>query len=102
MIDLNVLKENPELAKSVKLEISGADLLAFGESIQKAAIKDNNKAPLMSEEYLTTKQIADILQVSKVTIWHWDKKGITNPLRVGNMKRYRRSDIEKVLQKQKI
>lgn len=98
MIDLNVLKENPELAKSVKLEISGADLLAFGESIHKSAIAESEKnAPKETEVYLTPAQLAEALQVSLVTLWSWDKKGITRPLRIGNAKRYRRSDLEKIL-----
>lgn len=97
MIDLNVLKENPEFAKSVKLEISGADLLAFGKSIHNNAIAQGKKQPIETEEYLTPQQFADAIQVSLVTLWSWDKKGITNPLRIGNTKRYRRSDLEKVL-----
>jgi len=69
MIDLTVLKENPELAKNVRFEINGADLLTFGESIHKQ-------------------------------LWSWDRKGITKPLRIGNQKRYRKSDVEKTLQEQ--
>ena len=98
MIDLNVLKENPELAKSIKLEISGADLLAFGESIHKSAIAESeNNTQKEIEVYLTPQQFADALQVSLVSLWNWDKKGITRPLRIGNAKRYRRSDLEKIL-----
>lgn len=97
MVDLSILKENPELAKSVKLEISGADLLAFGESIHKSALAEAEKAPKEKEEYMTSKQFADALQVSLVTLWSWDNKGITRPLRIGNKKRYRRSDLEKIL-----
>lgn len=98
MIDLNILKDNPELAKSLKLEVSGADLLAFGESIHKNAVVESAKnAQKDSEEYLTPQQYAEALQVSLVTLWSWDKKGITRPLRIGNAKRYRRSDLEKIL-----
>jgi len=98
MVDLSILKENPELAKSLKLEISGADLLAFGESIQKKATEEGKNTPKEVEEYMTPPQFADALQVSLVTLWSWDKKGITKPLRIGNKKRYRRSDLEKILQ----
>ena len=97
MIDLNIIKENSELAKSLKLEITGADLLAFGESIQKKATEEGKYAPKEVEEYLTPQQFADALQVSLVTLWSWDKKRITKPLRIGNAKRYRRSDLEKIL-----
>jgi hypothetical protein len=98
MIDLNILKENPELAKSLKLEITGADLLAFGEAIQKRATEAGEKTPKENEEYLTPSQFAEALQISLVTLWSWDKKQITRPLKIGNAKRYRRSDLEKIMQ----
>jgi len=88
MIDLTILKENPELAKSIKLEVSGADLLALWEDIHKRAM-ESEKSTKEAEEYLTPQQFADALQVSLVTLWSWDKKGITRPLRIGNAKRYR-------------
>lgn len=97
MFDLNILYENPELAKNLKLEITGADLLAFGESIHKSAITASEKNTPKEEVYLTPQQFAKALQVSLVTIWSWDKKGITRPLRIGNAKRYRRSDLEKIM-----
>lgn len=101
MIDLTLLIENPELAKNLKLEIAGSDLLAFGETIHKNAIleAENKRAP-KPEKLLTPQQFADILQVSLVTLWSWDKKGITSPVRIGNAKRYRLSDVENFLKGQ--
>lgn len=49
------------------------------------------------EEYLTPSEMAQALKISMVTLWHWDKKGITHPLRVGNLKRYRKSDLKKMM-----
>lgn len=97
-IDLTVLKENLELAKSLKLEISGADLLAFGESIHKQALEAGEKTPKENEEYLTPAEFAEVLKISLVTLWSWDRKNITRPLHIGNKKLYRRSDLEKILQ----
>jgi hypothetical protein len=98
MIDLSLLIDNPELARNIKLEISGEDLLAFGKYLQNNAseVPKEKNLPLR-EEYLTSKQFIEALQISEVTLWSWDKKGITTPLRVGSQKRYRRSDLEKIL-----
>ena|SRR5450759_2787389 len=96
-IDLSVLKSNPELAKSVKLEISGADLLAFGEAIHKQALEAGEKTPKENEEYLTPAEFAEVLKISLVTLWSWDRKNITRPLHIGNKKLYRRSDLEKIM-----
>jgi hypothetical protein len=97
MIDLNLLKENPELAKNVRLEISGADLIAFGKTIHQSVITECEKNAPKDEVYLTPQQVADLWGVSLVTLWSWDNKGITKPIRLGNTKRYRKSDFEKIL-----
>ena len=98
MIDLTFLRENPELAKNIKLEVSGADLLAFGKAIHNWATEEGKEhIPKETEEYLTAAQMTEILKISAVSLWAWDKKGITKPLRIGNAKRYRRSDLEKII-----
>ena len=53
--------------------------------------------PEKDEEYLARKQVAAILQVSLVTIHDWNRKKILNPLRIGKLIRYRKSDLEKAL-----
>jgi len=45
-------------------------------------------------EYLTRKEVSIILQVTNVTLIDWEKKGILKPLRLGNLIRYRKQDIE--------
>jgi hypothetical protein len=98
MIDLVMLKENPELAKSIKIEMSLADLMAFGKSIHETATEEAKcKTSNNEEEYFTPQQLAALMKVSLVTLWNWDNKGILSPLRIGNIKRYRKSDIEKIL-----
>ena len=53
--------------------------------------------PPKQEEYLTRKQVATMLQVSLVTIHDWNKKKILNPFRLGNLIRYKRSQIDDAL-----
>ncbi len=93
---LELIAENPELAGKIKIETTATDLRAFGDYILRRA-EENRPEPKTEEVYLTPQEFADILQVSLVTLWSWDKKGITRPLRIGNQKRYRRSDLEKIL-----
>ena len=96
MIDWKVLKENPDLAKNIKLEISSADLIEYSCEMVKKVVEEG-KARQPQEEYLTGGEMAKTLKISLVTLWSWDKKGLTKPLRIGNQKRYRRSDLEKIL-----
>jgi excisionase family DNA binding protein len=50
--------------------------------------------PPKSERYLTTEQVSEMLSVSRVTLWTWAKKGILNPVKFGNLSRYKLSEIE--------
>lgn len=98
MTDLTILINNPELARNIKLEVSGADLVAFGEWLRNTLNTENQKnTPKKQEEYLTPKQLSEALHISLVTLWNWDKKKITRPLHIGTQKRYRRSDLELIL-----
>lgn len=97
MIDLTILKTNPELAENLTFKVNAAELAEFAEICFSKGLQEQLSAP-SKEEYLTPAQFAGELKISLVTLWSWDKKGITIPLRIGKAKRYRRSDLEKILQ----
>lgn len=48
-------------------------------------------------EYLTRKEVAKILKVSIVTLSQWDKHGILQPYRIGNLIRYKSNKLDKAL-----
>ncbi len=96
MIDIQTLKQHPEIAESLKLEVTASDLLKFGDELVRQAV-EAGRSQEVPEQYLTPDQAAKVLQVSLVTLWNWDKKGITLPLKIGNQKRYRRSDIDNLM-----
>ena len=48
---------------------------------------------------ITPEQAADTLKVSKVTLWRWEKSGYLVPVSIGGKKRYRNSDIAKIIEK---
>ena len=47
------------------------------------------------DELLTPEQTAELLKVSKVTVWQWSKPkpGLLTPRRIGNQVRYLRSEV---------
>tara|TARA_B100000378_G_scaffold202425_1_gene165685 strand:+ start:3029 stop:3328 length:300 start_codon:yes stop_codon:yes gene_type:complete len=49
------------------------------------------------EEFLTRKEAAKLLKISLVTITDWNKKGILNPYRLGNLIRYKKSELEEAM-----
>jgi len=91
-----ILKTNPELAGTLTISTNPSDLKEFADyCIEKGRQEKPEPKP---EEYLTPPELAEKLNISLVTLWHYDKKGITRPVRIGNTKRYRLSDLEKFLQ----
>ncbi len=60
------------------------------------ALADTKPEPVRPEKYLSTDQVCDLLSVSRVTLWKWEQKGILNSTRIGNLKRYKLSEIENV------
>ena len=56
-----------------------------------------NFQPIAPPEYLTRKEVSEILKVSLVTLSDWNKKGILKPYRLGNLIRYKRKEIENAL-----
>jgi hypothetical protein len=91
-----ILKTNPELAENLNVTATASDLQEFAKMCIEAG-KQEKPESRDPEEYLTPAQYAEVLKISLVTLWSWDKKGITRPLRIGTKKLYRRSDLEKIL-----
>ena len=50
-------------------------------------------------EWITRKEVSEILSISLVTITAWSEKGILNPFRIGNRIRFKRSEVEQALTK---
>ena len=57
--------------------------------------------PIDPPQYLTRKELSEVLKVSVVTLIDWDKKGIIKPYRLGNLVRYKRGEIEQALIRKK-
>lgn len=84
---------------SVKLEVSGEDLLAFShELINRAKTELSTEiAEARKEKYLTKEEVKEICNVCDATLWHWNRKGYLKTVKIGNKVRYKQSDIRKIL-----
>lgn len=81
---------------NIKIEITPEDLKEFGLEIATRSFEALRDQPLKESGtiYISGERVCEILDISRVTLWQWDKTGITNPIRLGNLKRYRQSDID--------
>lgn len=51
-----------------------------------------------SEKYLTPDETAEMLDVSKPTLWRWEKQSYLVPVRWGSKVRYRFSDVKNCME----
>jgi hypothetical protein len=51
-----------------------------------------------TETYPSPDQVAKILDIDKSTLWRWKQKGYLVPVEIGGKRRYRMSDIKKILE----
>jgi excisionase family DNA binding protein len=75
-----------ELKESILVDVR-AELKQLAQNFQ----------PIRPPEYLTRQETAKILKVSLVTLSDWNKKKILKPYRLGNLIRYKQSEIEQAL-----
>lgn len=89
-------KECPNLTISIKLsELVEANSLLIQETKRELEqIICDQKA----ETYPSREKVMEILGVSAATLWRWDKIGYLKPLNVGGKRRYRMSDVRRILE----
>jgi hypothetical protein len=85
---------------SVKLELSGEDLLEFSNELINRAKSELSAeyAEARREKYLTKEEVKRMCEVCDATLWHWNRKGYLKAIKVGNKVRYRQSDVRWILE----
>jgi DNA-binding transcriptional MerR regulator len=93
---IEAAKQCPEMVVSIKV----GDLIQANNLLieQARAQLEQKIADASAETYLTTEKVREMLSVSITTLWRWEKRGYLVPISYGGQKRYRKSDIEKILE----
>ena len=89
-------KHCPDLVVSIKLgELVEANTLLIAETKRELEqLVTDQKA----ETYPSREKVMEILGVSSATLWRWQKLGYLVPLNVGGKRRYRMSDVKRILE----
>ena len=88
--------------ENVLLLVSSNDLKEFAEYIVKRTIDLIEKGTVLNEEiYYTRDQVVKILNVNPATLWNWSNKGYLIPVKVGGLNRYKKSDIDRIIDRGK-
>ena len=83
------MKENPFSLIDQKL----SQVASQNEQILNWMQRYGQQTPAEPDELLTPEETAQLLKVSKVTVWDWSKRGILKKHTIGNQVRYLRSEV---------
>lgn len=93
---IEAARQCPDMVVSIKL----GDLVEANSLLleQARAQLEQKIADASAECYYTSEKVKEILSVCTSTLWRWEKRGYLVPLNFGGQKRYRKSDIDKILE----
>ena len=72
-MNFDFIIQNPELAKSIRFEITGADLLSLVNTLLRATSEVTIIESRKSETYVDIAEACLQLTRNKVTLWRWGK-----------------------------
>lgn len=101
--DKSIIMQLVQIAPGTILQINAGDLSEFAGEIVSGVISalNNANAKKKMAELFTIDEVATILKVSKMTLHRWDKEGILTKIDIGGQRRYRRSDVEALIENRK-
>lgn len=82
---------------NISVVVSIADLKEFALNVVAEAMAAK-EAEKKEEKYLTPDDVADMVGVSKNTLWRWEKEKYLIPIKVGRKSRYKLSDVKSILE----
>lgn len=93
---IEAARQCPEMVVSIKL----GDLVEANSLLleQARAQLEQQIADASAETYLSKEKVCELLDVSVTTLWRWEKQNYLVPINFGGKKRYRKSDIDKILE----
>ncbi len=83
----------------ITFSVDAKDLKDFALAVaaQTRSEIERDIAESRSEIYYTCEQVSNILNVDKTTLWRWSKRDYLTAIKVGGLVRYRKSDIDRIL-----
>jgi hypothetical protein len=84
----------------INLTVTAGELFEMVEFCVNATRRDLEQqiTDANAETYPSPEQVSKILDVDKSTLWRWRKTGYLTPIEIGGKRRYRMSDVKKILE----
>lgn len=81
---------------NISITVGIKDLKEFGLSLIEEG-RAMRRGEMVQEAYLTPDEVAEMLGVSKSTLWRWNKSGYLHNTKCGRKPFYKKSDIDKLM-----
>lgn len=83
----------------MQVTISVEDLLKANKQLISEAVKELEQrvTDAAAETYPSAKKVCEMLDVTKPTLWRWEKTEYLVPVRIGGKVRYKMSDVKRIL-----
>lgn len=78
---------------------------AIKEAVAEALAEEREKqleAKKQEEIALTSKEVMELLSITPVTLWRWEKENIITPTKVGRKKLYNKAELVKLVASGKV
>lgn len=84
---------------NLTLSVGAADLHEFADTLIRQAREEAEReiTERQKEIYYTPEEVEAIFRVNNSTLWRWSKRGYLIPIKIGGKNRYRKSDIDRIL-----
>ncbi len=84
----------------LQISISLGDLMEFGNLLihNTKCELEQQIADQKAETYLSREKVMEIFGVGQTTMWRWQKSSYLVPINVGGKRRYRMSDVKRILE----
>ena len=89
-----------ESSNNIILQVSSDDLKMFAQDIligAKSVAMLEAETAASGDQLLTIDEASKLLAVSKMTLYRWDQSGVLKKLEIGGKRRYRKSDIDRLV-----
>ncbi len=95
MTAIDLMGDNPNVSVTIKAN----DLTKAFKSLVDSAIQAYKREVQSNPDDIlyTQKQVCEILSVDKSTVWRWGKIGYLVPIKVGDLLRYKKSQIDELI-----
>lgn len=95
-----IIKNSMQYTGSIIYQITQADLKEFAMTLIEDTKKELEEKILAdkTERYMSPKDVAEMLGINPSTLWRWSNRKYLTPSNVGGKKRYKYSDIKKLLE----